>query len=96
MRSVPVHLHADQPRRELCQPWLMWGHWLQGLASVTFGLICLSARLCLTVFLTQRRKSGRRVATAKEPERQPRLVRSLGLVPCDPVNSCEEHWLCMT
>ena len=47
---------------------------LQGLASVTFGLICVSARLCLTVFITQRRKSGLRAATAKEPARQPRLV----------------------
>ena len=53
---------------------------MQGLASVCFGMLCLSLRLCITVFITQRGKSGLRPATAKEPERQPRLVRLM--LPC--------------
>ena len=47
---------------------------MQGLVSVTAGVIALSARMCFTVFVTQRHKAGRVPATATQAERNPQLV----------------------
>ena len=48
---------------------------LQGLESCVFGLMLLSLRLMFSVFITQRRKSGKVPAAEDHPQRQPRLVR---------------------
>lgn len=50
---------------------------LQGLIASVFGLLCLSLRICFSVFVAQRDKSGYVAETDTSPARQPRLVRWL-------------------
>ena len=50
---------------------------LQGLVAGVFGLLMLSLRVCVSVFLTQRSKSGHVAETDGAPARQPKLVCSI-------------------
>lgn len=53
---------------------------LQGLVSGVFGLLVLSSRICISVFLTQRSKSGHVAETDTDPARQPKLVCSTAAI----------------
>ena len=48
----------------------------QGLAAASAGEIVLDCHICYHVFLWQRKRAGCRPASATQPQRMPRLVRS--------------------
>ena len=75
-------LHDIQECKALThRPWCLPFH-LQGLVSVTFSLLVLSARLMVSVFITQPQHAQRTPATSSQPEQRPRLVRALSPSVC--------------
>ena len=73
---LPACLHARSELQAACPVWasVFTLAAVQGLISTNFATLVLTGRLCLTVFVTQRRKAGRRLASATQPERDPRFV----------------------